>query len=170
MKTESMLGLSVPLLFLLMLVVEAAVPARQFVRVPRWRWLGGAFFVVTLVVGGLAPLLVPSGALDAHRLLDLRDLGLWATPIGLLATTFVGYWLHRAEHRYGWLWRATHQLHHSPARVDMAGAYFAHPLEVLLKVAMSTVVSSFVLGLAPLAAALVSTLVAAMSLCQHWNV
>lgn len=170
MKTESLLGLSIPLLFLAMLIIEAAVPARQFAHVRSWRWLGGSFFVLTLVVGGLAPLLIPARTLSAHSLLDLQSLGLWATPIGLLATTFVGYWLHRAEHRYGWLWRATHQLHHSPARVDMAGAYFAHPLEVLLKVAVSTVVASFVLGLAPLAASLVNTIVAALSLLQHWNV
>jgi sterol desaturase/sphingolipid hydroxylase (fatty acid hydroxylase superfamily) len=170
MKTESLLGLSVPLLFVAMLIIEAARPARQFTHVHRWKWLGAAFFILTLVIGGLAPLLIPAETLSAHSLLDLRALGLWATPLGLLTTTFAGYWLHRAEHRYGWLWRATHQLHHSPARVDMAGAYFAHPLEVLLKVAMSTVVASFVLGLTPLAASLVNTIVAVLSLFQHWNV
>lgn len=170
MKTESMLGLSVPVIFLAMLAIEAAVPARRFAPVRRWRWWGGAFFVLTLAVGGLAPLLMPLQVLQAHSLLDLRALGLWGAPIGLFAITFAGYWLHRAEHRFGWLWRATHQLHHSPERVDMAGAYFAHPLEVLLKVALSTVVAAFVLGLSPLAASVVSTLVAALSLFQHWNV
>lgn len=170
MKTETLLGLSVPLLFVAMLLIEGAAPARRFAHVPRWRLLGAAFFVLTLLIGGAAPLLMPVAQLSAHSLLDLRALGLWAVPIGLFATTFAGYWLHRAEHRHGWLWRATHQLHHSPARVDMAGAYFAHPLEVLLKVALSTLVASFVLGLAPLAASLVNTLVAALSLFQHWNV
>lgn len=170
MKTESLLGLSVPLLFVAMLTIEAARPARQFTHVHRWRWLGAAFFVLTLLVGGLAPLLISAISRSANGLLDLRALGLWATPLGVMATTFAGYWLHRAEHHYGWLWRATHQLHHSPARVDMAGAYFAHPLEVLLKVALSTVVTSFVLGLTPLAASLVNTTVAVLSLFQHWNV
>jgi sterol desaturase/sphingolipid hydroxylase (fatty acid hydroxylase superfamily) len=170
MKTETLLGLSIPILFVAMLVIEAAVPARRFASVRRWRWLGAAFFVLTLLIGGLAPLLIPAGTLTAHSLLDLGALGLWAAPIGLLATTFGGYWLHRAEHRYGWLWHATHQLHHSPARVDMAGAYFAHPLEVLLKVVVSTVIASFVLGLAPLAVSLVNTIVAALGLFQHWNI
>lgn len=170
MKPETMLGLSVPLLFLAMLLIEAARPARSFTCVPRWRWLGAAFFVLTLLIGGLVPQLIPVGRLSGHSLLDLHAFGLWGVPIGLLATTFVGYWLHRAEHRYGWLWRATHQLHHSPARVDMAGAFFAHPLEVLLKVVVSTTVASWVLGLSPLAASLVNTVVATLSLFQHWNI
>jgi sterol desaturase/sphingolipid hydroxylase (fatty acid hydroxylase superfamily) len=170
MKLETLLSLSVPLLFFILLTSEVLAPARAFAKVPRWRWLGGSFFVATLVVGGLAPQLLPVKQLSAHSLFDLHGLGLWAAPIGLLATTFVGYWLHRAEHRYGWLWRATHQLHHSPVRVDMAGAYFAHPFEVLLKVLVSTLMVSWVLGLTPLAASVVNTLVAALSLFQHWNV
>lgn len=170
MKLESLLGLAVPLAFVLMLLVEARAPARRFAAVAHWRWIGGAFFVLTLLVGALTPLLLPLELLRRHRLLDLGGAGLWGWPIGLLAATFVGYWLHRAEHRFGWLWRATHQLHHSPLRVDMAGAYFAHPTEVVLKVLVSTLLVSFVLGLAPLAAAAVNLSVAMLSLFQHWNI
>lgn len=170
MKPETLLGLAVPLLFVAMLLLEARAPARTYAVVPRWRWIGGAFFVLTLAVGSLTPLLLPLQALRDHRLLDLGAAGLWGWPIGLLATTFVGYWLHRAEHRFEWLWRATHQLHHSPVRVDMAGAFFAHPMEVVVKVVLSTLVASVVLGLAPLAAAAVNLSVAAISLFQHWNI
>lgn len=170
MRLESLLGLAVPLVFVLMLLVEARAPARRFATVAHWRWIGGAFFVLTLVVGGLTPLLLPLELLHRHRLLDLSTAGLWGWPIGLLAVTFVGYGLHRAEHRFGWLWRATHQLHHSPPRVDMAGAYFAHPAEVVLKVLVSTLLATLVLGLAPLAAAAVNLSVAALSLFQHWNI
>ncbi len=170
MKTEALLGLSVPLLFVLMLAVETRSPARPYQPVSGWRRLGGAFFMSTIVVGALTPLLIPVAYLQGLSLLNLSGLGLWGAPIGLLATTFAGYWLHRAEHHLGWLWRATHQLHHSPLRVDMLGAYFAHPMEVLLKVGMSTLVASFVLGLSPLAAAVVSLVIATLSLFQHWNI
>lgn len=170
MKTEALLSLGVPLVFALMLFIETRSPARAYEPVSGWRWLGGAFFVSTIVVGALTPLLIPVAYLQGRSVFDLSPLGLWGVPIGLLATTFAGYWLHRAEHRFGWLWRATHQLHHSPVRVDMLGAYFSHPLEVLLKVGMSTLVASFVLGLAPLAASAVSLLIASLSLFQHWNI
>lgn len=170
MKPEELLSLGVPLAFAAMLFVETRSPARAYAPVSGWRRLGAAFFMLTIVVGALTPLVIPVAYLKAHSLFDLRGLGLWGTPIGLLATSFAGYWLHRAEHHFGWLWRATHQLHHSPVRVDMLGAYFSHPLEVLLKVAMSTAVASFVLGLSPLAASAVSVLIATLSLFQHWNV
>ncbi len=170
MKPEALLGLSVPLLFALMLAVETRAPARLYEPVSGWRWLGGAFFISTIVVGALTPLLIPVAYLQGLSVLNLSNLGLWGVPAGLLVITFAGYWLHRAEHRFGWLWRATHQLHHSPVRVDMLGAYFAHPTEVLLKVGMSTLVASLVLGLSPLAAEIVSVVIATLSLFQHWNI
>ncbi|MGY4828576.1 sterol desaturase family protein [Sphaerotilaceae bacterium SBD11-9] len=170
MKTESMLGLAIPLLFFVMLVVEARAPARSYRPMERWRWLGIGFFTLTVMVGSLTPLLFPVTELRAHSLLDLSGMGMWGFFPGLLATTFTGYWLHRAEHRFVWLWRATHQLHHSPLRVDTPGAFFAHPLEVVLKVAVSTLVATVILGLSPLAATAVNTTVAVLSLFQHWNI
>ncbi|MBI5257760.1 MAG: sterol desaturase family protein [Burkholderiales bacterium] len=170
MKIEALLGLGIPVLFLLMLLVEARAPARTFVARKGWRWLGVAFFVLTLVLSAITPKLLPLDRLQALQWLALADLGLWGVPIGLLATTFAGYWLHRAEHRFRWLWLATHQLHHSPPRVDMAGAYFAHPFEVMLKATLGTTVSSVVLGLTPLASTLVGLSIAALSLFQHWNI
>jgi sterol desaturase/sphingolipid hydroxylase (fatty acid hydroxylase superfamily) len=170
MKTESMLGLAVPLLFFVMLLVEARSPARAYQPVERWRWLGIGFFALTAVVGSLLPFLLPVPELRARSFIDLSGMGMWGFVPGMLATTFVGYWVHRAEHRYAWLWRATHQLHHSPLRVDTPGAFYAHPFEVVLKVTVSTVVATLVLGLSPLAASAVNTAVAVLSLFQHWNI
>ena len=170
MKTEELLGVGVPLLFVLLLWVEARRPARTFESMPRWRWIGATFFVLTLVIGSVTPLFIPSAYLKSHSVLDLSGLGLWGLPVGVLATTLFGYWLHRAEHRFAWLWRATHQLHHSPVRVDLLGAFYAHPLEVAVKVALSTLVGAFLLGLVPLVTAAVGLVTAALSMFQHWNI
>lgn len=170
MQIESLLGLIIPILFVVMLLVETRSPARAYQPIGGWRRLGIAFFILTVAVGSLTPHLVPVARLRAHSVIDLSGMGMWGFVPGLLATTFVGYWVHRAEHRYVWLWRATHQLHHSPLRVDTLGAYFAHPFETIIKVALSTVVATLVLGLSPLAATAVSTTVAVLSLLQHWNI
>jgi sterol desaturase/sphingolipid hydroxylase (fatty acid hydroxylase superfamily) len=138
--------------------------------VHRWRWLGGLFFVMVLVVGSIVPWLVHFALLKIAPLLDLSDLGFWGIPVGVLVVTFFGYWLHRAEHRFGWLWRAAHQLHHSALRVDMAGAYFTHPVEVLLKVTMATTLCVYLLGLTPIAASAVGLFGALLSMWQHWNI
>lgn len=170
MKPEALLGLAIPLVYLLLLVTESRCAARGFEQVRRWRWTGGAFFVMVLVLGSLAPLLLPLKWFKAHPLLDLSSLGLIGIPVGVLAVTFLSYWLHRAEHRFDWLWRAAHQLHHSAPRIDMAGAYFTHPVEVLLKVALTTTTSVYLLGLTPMAASAVGLVGALLSMWQHWNI
>lgn len=170
MKLEALLGLAVPVIFLIMLGIESRYAARDFEPATRWRLLGTLFFIMVLVVGSIAPMLLPLAWLKNHPVFDLSGLGLWGVPVGLLTVTFFGYWFHRAEHRFNWLWRASHQLHHSALRVDMLGAYYAHPLEVLLKVLIGTSVSVYLLGLSPLAASTVGLFSAALSMWQHWNI
>ncbi len=170
MKIEAALALAVPLIYLSLLVVELRHAARSYEIARRWRLLGSLFFVVTMTVGGVIPHLLPIAYLKSHSVLDLSDLGVWSIPAGVLATTFFGYWLHRAEHRFNWLWRATHQLHHSPNRVDLWGAFYTHPLEVMVKVAMGTLVASLLLGLSPIAASAVGLVSAVLSMFQHWNI
>lgn len=170
MQLADLVGIAIPVFFILLLAIEARHPARIFTTVPHWRITGALFFIMVLSVGSLVPLLLPLAWLEQHSLLNLRELGLWAIPPGVLAVTLVGYWLHRAMHRFDWLWLAAHQLHHSPDRLDVAGAYFTHPLEIVLKVGSSTLITSFVLGLTPLAAALVGLFVAITSLFQHSNI
>jgi sterol desaturase/sphingolipid hydroxylase (fatty acid hydroxylase superfamily) len=170
MKPEEMLGLAVPIVFLVLIAIESRVKARIFEPVRRWPLTGVLFFVMVMAIAGLAPHVLPIAWLQKHRLFDLSALGLFGILPGWLAATFVFYWFHRAEHRYDWLWRATHQLHHSASRVDMLGAYFAHPLEVVAKLSIGTTVSVLVLGLSPMAASAVGVMSALVSMFQHWNI
>ncbi len=169
MKPEDLLGIAIPVTYLMLLAVEAKTAARDYAPVPRWRRTGALFFVMVLLVGSAVPLLMPLNWLQHHRVFDLSAWGLLGVPVGLLCATFFAYWLHRAEHRFDWLWRASHQLHHSARRVDTAGAFYSHPVEVLLKVTLTTTVSVFVLGLTPLATAVVGLAGALLSVFQHWN-
>lgn len=170
MRSEQLLSLAIPVVFLILLGLESRYFARVFVPIQRWRLIGLGFFVMVLTVGSIAPLLLPMQWLKSNALLDLSAFGMWGFLAGILSTSFFGYWLHRAEHRFDWFWRVSHQLHHSPQRVDMAGAYFAHPVEVLLKVAMATTVSIYLLGLAPMTASAVALFSALISMWQHWNI
>ncbi|MFA6985903.1 MAG: sterol desaturase family protein [Arenimonas sp.] len=170
MKPEDLLGLAVPVAFLILLAIESRVAARQFEPVRRWAITGTLFFLMVMAIGALTPLLLPLAGLETGHALDLSGLGLLGILPGLLVAAFLLYWFHRAEHRYDWLWRATHQLHHSALRVDMLGAYFAHPLEVLVKVSVSTGSSIYLLGLTPVAAASVGVISALLSLFGHWNI
>lgn len=170
MQPEAMLPLVVPVVFLLLLAIESRRAARTFEPVRGWAVTGSVFFAMVMAIGAMAPILLPVEWLATHHVFDLSGLGLAAIVPALLTTTFLLYWLHRAEHRYDWLWRATHQLHHSAPRVDMLGAYFAHPLEVVLKVSAGTAVSIYLLGLTPMAAAAAGVISALLSMFQHWNI
>lgn len=170
MKIEAVISLAVPLIFFALLGIESRYGTRPYEPMRHWRKLGALFFLLTIIAGSITPYLLPLGYLKTHALLDLNGIGLWGIPIGLLASSFAGYWLHRAEHRFDWIWRATHQLHHSPQRVDMWGAFYTHPIGVVVKVAIGIVVGTLMLGLAPIAAAVVNLLITVLAMVQHLNI
>lgn len=170
MKPEDLAGIAIPVFFILLLFIESRRTARRFEPVKNWRRTGALFFAMVLVVGSIVPWLLPVVWLRQHSVFDWDHLGLWGVPVGVLVTTFFGYWLHRAMHRFTSLWLGMHQLHHGAKRVDLAGAYFAHPLEIVAKVGLATLVTAWLLGLPPLVAALVSVFTATTSMFQHTNI
>ena len=170
MKPEELVGINIPVFFILLLIFESRHAARTFETVSNWRRTGALFFVMVLVVGSIVPMLIPVKWLASHRVFDLSMLGLWGVAVGILTTTFFAYWLHRAMHRFSFLWLGMHQLHHGARRLDLSGAYFSHPLEIITKVSLATVVNVYFLGLTPLATAQVSVFTASVSMFQHMNV
>lgn len=171
MDTIDLVGLLIPLAWLVMLAVESRWPARHFPPRRGWRRLGFAFLLLIGVVGAVVPLLLPLEWLAAHRWIDGQRLGVaGGTLAGWVVLSGLSYAWHRSAHALPALWRATHQLHHSPQRVDIAGAALFHPLEMVVQVLLQLAVTVIVLGLDPLAAALTGVVAAFHGLFQHWNV
>jgi sterol desaturase/sphingolipid hydroxylase (fatty acid hydroxylase superfamily) len=167
MDTLDIIGLLVPLTYLAMLAIESIWPARAFP--PRRGWRG--FLLLIGTVGAVVPLLLPLAWLEAHRWLDGSGLGVvGGTVVGWLILSGLSYAYHRSVHRLPLLWRLTHQIHHSPQRIDISGAVLFHPIEMVLQVLMQLFVTVIVLGLDPLAAALLGYVAAFHGLFQHWNV
>ncbi|WP_269532970.1 sterol desaturase family protein [Chitinimonas sp. BJYL2] len=162
--------LLVPTAFALMWLLERTRAARSYVSIPHWNALGIGFFILTAIVGSLMPPLLAATGFSSMRLLNLSGIGWWGLPIGLLTTSLVHYWWHRAEHRFNLFWRLGHQLHHSARRIDVAGAFVVHPVEVVIKTAIGVTVGSVLLGLASEVAAMVTALLAVISIFQHWNI
>ena len=67
--------------------------------------------------------------------------------VAYVAITFVFYWWHRARHASKLLWRLTHQLHHSPSRIETLTSFYKHPLEIVLNSLIITAVEYPILGL-----------------------
>jgi sterol desaturase/sphingolipid hydroxylase (fatty acid hydroxylase superfamily) len=171
MDAIEIVPLLVPLSYFVALAVEAHWPARAFPPRRGWRWVGFGFLVLIATVGTVVPLLLPLQWMAEHRWIDGTRLGVaGGTLVGWLTLSFLAYLYHRASHAWSPLWRISHQLHHSPQRVDVSGSVLFHPFEMVVQVLLQLFVTVLVLGLDPLAAALTGVVAALHGIFQHWNV
>ena len=171
METVDLIGLSIPVIYLVMLGIESRWPARHFPPRRGWRLLGFVFLVLVMSVGAMLPLLLPLPWMEAHRWLDGSGLGVaGGTLVGWIVLSGLSFAYHRASHAVPALWRLSHQLHHSPQRIDISGSVLFHPFEMVVQVLLQLFVTVIVLGLDPLAAALTGVVAAFYGLFQHWNV
>ena len=67
--------------------------------------------------------------------------------IGFLLTSFIAYWWHRAMHRFDFLWRIFHQLHHSPKRIEALTAFYMHPFDGVAATFLNGLCCYLILGL-----------------------
>lgn len=170
MDLETLALLSFPGIFVLFVVLERLRPARPLPRVSWWRLKGVAFFVLMGAISIFAPLLWTDFVV-AHRLLDLSWTGLWGgAALAFVGTQLASYGWHRAMHRVPLLWRLFHQMHHSAERLDIYGAVYFHPLDVLGFAFIQSVVPFLVLGVAPEAALVAGIVGTFYALFQHANV
>lgn len=128
---------------LLMEWLERAIPAKAAWRLTFRARMGlVGWYVAILVVTGFV--LAVYEAVIAPLLAGVRGsigigagLGSWPLLVQVLAlffaSDFVYYWIHRAIHRYGWLWRLSgHGTHHAFQNLHALNVNATHPLETLL--------------------------------------
>lgn len=155
---------------LIMLALEMAFPRRNWPT--RTGWWPRALLAIG-VQAGVAFL----GAATWDRLLPslapwrLDGLGVVAGAIvGYVAITFVYYWWHRVRHSSDTLWRIFHQLHHSPARLELAATFYKHPLEILANGLLSSAILGVLVGATPAQTTFAIALTGLAELFYHWNV
>ncbi|VTU31181.1 sterol desaturase family protein [Variovorax sp. PBL-E5] len=171
MEAVDLVGLLVPTTYLVLLAIEARWPARRFPARRGWRWLGVGFLVLIGTTGAVVPMLLPLDWMAAHRWMDGTPLGVvGGTAVGWLVLSGLAFAWHRASHAISPLWRFGHQMHHSPQRIDISGSALFHPAEMVVQVLIQLFATVIVLGLDPLAAALVGYVAAFHGMFQHWNV
>lgn len=162
------LGLAVPASFFAGLLLETLFPARPQTPIRGWRWLGTAGFMLMAVIATVpAAMIAPYS--DRLALVRLAPLGMVPSALlAYLAYSLMSYAFHRACHASNLLWRVFHQLHHSPPRLDLAGAAFFHPLD-MLAYALMTAVTTALCGLDGGGAALLGLIAACFGFVQHLN-
>jgi sterol desaturase/sphingolipid hydroxylase (fatty acid hydroxylase superfamily) len=161
-------SLSVLALYVAMSCWERLRPARVLPRVPHWQLRGLAAFAVYFLISSYLPFLVQE-PLARLSLFDGRSLGTLGG--GLLAYVlyeFLLYLWHRALHEFDALFLSFHQLHHSAERVDVSGAFWFSPLDMIGFTLVSLLALSFVL-VTPQAGTLFLLLGSFSAVFQHAN-
>lgn len=163
-------SLTVLALYAGLMLWEWAAPGRPLPAVRYWRLKGLAGFATFFYLSSYLPLLW-DGWLAQYQLLDLTGLG---TPGGVVAGLAVyelaAYWWHRSMHRFGFLWRGFHQMHHSAERLDTFGAFWFSPLDMVGWTAVGSLALVLVVGVTPEAATVLLLIITFLGMFQHANV
>jgi sterol desaturase/sphingolipid hydroxylase (fatty acid hydroxylase superfamily) len=157
-------------LFAAFALLELVSKGRNFPQVTRWRLKGAGFLLLYLALATTAPLFW-DGWLGEHRLFAADTLPLWAQVAGGFLALQAGiYAWHRTMHNVPALWRWFHQMHHSAERVDIWGALYFHPFDMLGFTFVGSLMLVLGFGIGAEAAIIVNLAATFCSLFQHANI
>ena len=115
--------------FVVAMFLESFLPRRALSGSLPWRWCNN--FSLSLLTWYASAYLAMMFYLWLAGWTQLENLGLFQRlEVGvpaqiaalLLVTQFLAYWLHRALHRFAWLW-PLHAVHHSDTEVDVSTSF-----------------------------------------------
>ncbi len=157
-------------LFAAFALIDFAARARRFPSVRLWRARGFASLLLYLGIATFAPLLW-DGALGEYRLIDATGLPFPAQILGgFLALELGSYAWHRAMHETRFLWRWFHQMHHSAERIDVWGAFYFSPLDMIGWAFLGSFVLVLGFGVSGEAAVAIGLISSFLSMFQHANI
>jgi sterol desaturase/sphingolipid hydroxylase (fatty acid hydroxylase superfamily) len=157
-------------MFLVFAVLDLAVHARRFPDVPLWKAKGALFTLLYFAVATYSPLLW-DWFLGQYQLVDGSAWPFWVQlAVGFLTYEFLIYAWHRTMHTVQPIWRWTHQMHHSAERVDIWGAFYFHPFDMIGWALLGSLALVLGIGLAPEAVLVIFVAATFCSMFQHTNI
>jgi sterol desaturase/sphingolipid hydroxylase (fatty acid hydroxylase superfamily) len=149
---------------------EALFPGRKLPYVKFWVVRGLAAFVVYFFLSTYLPLFIDP-LLEPYRLFDLSGLGTVAGGLlGILVYELGIYLWHYSLHRFNFLWKTFHQMHHSAERLDTFGAFYFSPFDMVGFTVLGSVCFSLLVGLPPQSITMVLLAATFFSIFQHANI
>jgi sterol desaturase/sphingolipid hydroxylase (fatty acid hydroxylase superfamily) len=166
-------------IFLLMALVELALPKRTLIVSKGRRWLTnvGISVVASVLLRLMAALAVPVAAVAAAFYAQENGIGLlnnvawpeWVKIVLALVALDLTIWApHLASHKIPILWRL-HKVHHADRDIDVTTAVRFHPVEIALSMLWKIVVV-VPLGASPLAVFLFEVILNGCAMFNHANI
>jgi sterol desaturase/sphingolipid hydroxylase (fatty acid hydroxylase superfamily) len=156
-------------LFAIFAALDYLTPARALPRVAFWRARGFLSFVLYFAAAFAGPM-IWDATIAEHTIFDASRLPLWAQIVGGFLILELGVYLwHRTMHHVELLWRGVHQFHHSAERIDIWGAFWFHPLDMIGWALLGSLTLVGVFGVSLEAAISISVMAAFCSMFQHAN-
>ncbi|MCB0277906.1 MAG: sterol desaturase family protein [Calditrichaeota bacterium] len=157
-------------MFFLFCLIDLVYRQKDYPKLKLWRSRGLIFYALYVYVAFNAPLLWDEW-LSQYRLVDATSLTFGAQFILGFSILQLGiYAWHRTMHSTHFLWRTFHQLHHSAERLDIFGAFYFHPLDMLGFTFVSSLMLVLVVGIGGEAAAYIALLATFYGIFQHANI
>lgn len=152
------------------IALDKLYSARQFPAIAWWKFKGVTSFVLYFVLAGYSPLLWDR-ALGQFSIFDASSQPIWlSVPIGLCVLEAGIYFWHRMLHRFDFLWRWFHQMHHSAERIDIFGVFYFHPLDTLGWSLFGSISLVGIYGMQGEHAAIVNLIAAFLAMFSHSNI
>jgi sterol desaturase/sphingolipid hydroxylase (fatty acid hydroxylase superfamily) len=155
------------------LIVERTRPATMLPPVRGWAWRSKLFVAIEIatVLAVVFAWWLVDPAQRIEPLFDVSNASLsLQVAANFLLSTFVFYWWHRFRHDSDFLWVATHQFHHSPARIETITAFYKHPTEVAVDTLLNLSLSFLLLGVSIEAFVAHTACIASSQFFVHMNV
>ncbi len=157
-------------LYALLMIWEAAFPARKLPFIRFWKIKGILFFFLFFYLSTYLPLLYAAW-LPAGQLIDLSAIHPVVAGIaGTIVYELGMYIWHWSMHKSDLLWRIFHQMHHSAERLDTYGAFYFSPFDMIGFTLLGTLCFSFLVGLPPQGVTIMLLVTNFYLIFQHANI
>lgn len=157
-------------IFALLCVLDFFYKPRSFPKIAYWRTKGIVAFMLAMYITYYAPHLWDSW-FGKYRLIDGTHLPLIPTVIiGLFIYELGIYAWHRMSHAIQFMWRFNHQLHHSAERIDIYGALYFHPIDIMGFALVGSFTLIMVFGVSVEAATIIGFITNILAVLQHANI
>ena len=149
---------------------ETLFPARKLPKVKFWFPRGFIFFLAYILLTTYIPMFWDE-FLASYQLFNLAEYSLpLQIAIGVLIVEIVQYIWHISMHKVDFMFRISHQLHHSAERLDVPSAFMFSLNDIIGLSLVGSLSFALILGLTPQAITLIIYILTFLGVFQHANI